>query len=229
MPDTASPGAQPTHTTAPSDFTIPRSFSPTHSPVGRLIRRRSGDRLRGEALYLFIVTMAVVGWLLAGFAAWALLADRITSDPTGPVALAFLAVQIAGPVLGFLVAGVGFRPEIHIRVGEGRLTIDQGSDRFVMPLDDRVTVRPLDAVTYHRGLRRFETTHPFINRPVDSVLVVTSDATHFVLGLEPEESAALVGLLKPAITPPPERADSPASPRDRTHSVLSDATDSDTT
>lgn len=198
MSDTVSPDASPDTVhpqTAPLEFTIPRSFSPSHSVAGRLIRHRSGDRLRGEALYIFIVTMAFVGWLLTGFAAWALLADRITAAPTGPVALAFFAVQLAVPVVGILLAGVGFRPEIGIRLDEYRLTIFRGSVRCHVPLHDGITVRSLDAVTYHRGLRRFGTTQPFINRPVEEVLVIATDDMNFVLGLDPEDRAALLARL----------------------------------
>ncbi len=184
MPDKARP-----------DFTIPRSFSPMYSPVGRLIRRRSGDRLRGEALHIFFVTMAVVAWLLADFLAWTLLADRIAVDPRGPVSLAFFAIQFVGPMLGFLVAGIGFRPEIRLRLDERLLTINRGAERIDVPLDDRPAIRLLDAVTYHRGLRLLDSTRPFINRPVESVVVISAGDSNIVLGLAPNDRAALLARL----------------------------------
>jgi len=176
-------------------FTIPRSFSPTHSVVGRLIRRRSGDRLRGEALYIFIVTMAVVAWLLAGFAAWAMLADVITADPAGPAGLTFFGIQVAVPIVGLLIAGVGFRPEIRIEIDGSRLVITRGSDQHEWPLDEPLSLRTIDAVTYHRGLRLLDTTRPFINRPAENVLAITLGDETVVLGLAPEDRKELESLL----------------------------------
>lgn len=174
---------------------IPRSFSPAHSVLGRLILRRTGDRLRAEAEYIFVVTMGVVLWILADFALWSLLAERIAADPTGRVALAFFAAQVGVPLSGFLVAGIGFRPEIRISLDPDGLTLVRGAERVELPLEDVLAVESVDAVRYHRGLRLLETTRPFINRPVDRVLTVSSPTMTLALGLESEDRDALAAAL----------------------------------
>ncbi|NNF03614.1 MAG: hypothetical protein HKN17_04025 [Rhodothermales bacterium] len=191
------------------DFVIPRSFSPTHSPLGRLILRRTGDRLRAGAVYINAVTFGVVGWLLIDFAVWGLLADTIRSDPAGSAAVAFFAFQLGIPVAGLLLAGIGFRPEIRVLLNDDGLTIARGAERLHLTRGEVRSAETMDAVAYHRGPRLLRSTRPFINRPVESVLVIARDDGLVVLGLDPADRKRLLTALRPTVSRAPRTIRSP--------------------
>ena len=188
-------------------FTIRKSFSPSHSALGRFIRWRTADRLRAEAIYIFVVTMAVVAWLLIDFAAWALLAERIEAEPTGQAAILFFVAQLGVPLLGIVVAGIGFRPEVHVLLEDDRLSVTAGSERVDVSLDETVTIRTIGAVEYHRGLRLMASTRPFINRPVDRVVVIAAPDMTVALGLSTDDRETLLAAMPVTATAEPPAPD----------------------
>lgn len=156
------------------------------------------DRLRAGARYIEVVTLGAVAWLLIDFAAWGLFAGRIEADPGSAVALLYFALQVLVPLVGALTAGIGFQPEVRIRLGGDRLSVERGDDRLELPADDILAAETMNAVEYHRGPRLLKSTRPYINSPVDRVLAITTPDGLVVLGVQAADLETLAAALQPS-------------------------------
>lgn len=177
-------------------FHIPRRFAPSHSRLGRWLRRRTGDRLQAEALYIVVVTGLLLAGVLGSFLAWALLHASILADPTGPTALAYAITHLMAAGIGFFTVGWGFRPAITLTAGPGGLHIQQGARSVTLAPEHITAAETVDPVRYYRHERRYAATQDFVNHPERDVLLLrTARGAVVAVGLAAPDRAALVAWL----------------------------------
>ncbi len=181
---------------------IPRRFAPSHSLLGRWLRRRTGDPRRAEALFIVAVTGLLLAGVLGSMLGWLWLHPVLQADPTGPTALRYAGAHLAAALAGFLLAGWGFRPAIHLTAADGRLRVRRGPHTVSLDPADLAAVTTVDPLRYHRHERRYAGTMDFVNHPERDVLLLrTARGDVLALGLTAPDRAALVDWL--ATTPAP--------------------------
>lgn len=164
-------------------FRSPRTFHPSYSLLGRALRRWTGDRLRGEALYLVIVSSLVLALLMVHYLGWALLQPMMTGPDATDWQIGFWIGQLVS--LGVLAAVgiVGFRPPVTVRSSTDRLVLEQGSDRLSLSFDDVEEVRRISARRFHRHYRHYERTRLFTGRLASEVLLLVTPDGPVIVGL----------------------------------------------
>ena len=147
-------------------FTIPRRFHPGWSLLGRLLRRRTGDRLRAESLHLALLTGGALVWLMGVYAAGALV-----SGTGAPPLVVWSGLGAAG---GLLVLGgvVGVQPRAVVRCGPAAMRVERGRERVRLPYAALERVETVGARVYHRRYRRWAAVRPFLNGGGGPVLLV---------------------------------------------------------
>jgi hypothetical protein len=169
--------------------------------LGRLLELHTGDRLRAEALYLFVVTTGTALYLLTVFASWSLFGSRITADPDGRIAVLFWTAQVLVAAVGVLFGGIGFRKRIRVRVDDNGIRIERGSERVDLPFDSVEEIEVMDGVSYHRRIRRLAVTRPYVNRPVPRILLIRSNRSIVALGLPETDLARMIRLFPENLRP----------------------------
>jgi hypothetical protein len=189
----------------PRTFQAPRSYDPSFSLLGRALRAWTGDRLRGEALYIVVLTGMALALLMSHYLGWALLRSALTSQPSWQIA--FWAGQLGTVVLWAAVGLVGVRPGVAVTCTEDTLTLTQaGRTRTVSPsaLDE---VRVIAASRFHRHYRRYAATDAFVSAVPDEVVLLRTDDGPVVVALpSPDDQAALLQHLDAMRTPTADAA-----------------------
>jgi hypothetical protein len=164
----------------PLTCTAPRSFAPTRSALGQLVRRCIPDARQAEAAYWVVLVVLTATALLLGHWAWLALAGA-----AGPAEV--LVATMAGLALAAF-AFAGWQPEIAVTVTEDRLRVRRGSDTCDVPLDRVATTRRVPATEAHAHWLRYAATRAFVNRmPEELLLLRTADGMPVLVGLpEPE-------------------------------------------
>lgn len=179
----------------PLTLTIPRAFDPAYSLLGRVLLRRASDARHAAAWVYAGTTLAVLGALLAHFAAWPFVAPAVEAAPLGAVAVGFFVFQALSllAIVGVGLAGV--RPAAHVRCAEGRIEVRQGGAYLTLPLSAIERAEVVDPVTFHRHHARWAETRAFLApRPCEMLLLWDARAP-LALGLTPADRAALLAYL----------------------------------
>lgn len=188
-------------------FRSPRSFHPSYSLLGRAIRYWTGDRLRGEALFLVTLTALVLVVLIAHYLSWALLQTLVEASTADEWQLTFWFGQLASVAAIAGVAVVGFRPPLTATCDDdaGVLHVDQGSDALALSYDAIASTSVISAQRFHRHYRRYARTRTFVGSIGDAVLLVDTRDGPVILAFDDADAHdALHTHLQDALTRVPE-------------------------
>lgn len=194
-------------------FSSQRTFRPTHSLLGRALRRWTGDRLKGEAYYVLVLTGLVLALLMAHYLGWALLQPIFTGPDGAWYQTVFWLGQLASVVAVAAVGLVGFRPPLTVRCDDeaGRLHLTQGDRSCAVDYASVETASLIPARRFHRHYRHYAATRIFVGRLEDEVLLLETDTGPVVVALPAESLTDLRNHLA-ATTEAEPSADSEKTP-----------------
>lgn len=172
---------------APLTFVIPGGLDPRWSLLGRALRRRTGDRLRAEALQITLLTGTALAWLMGVYAVEA--AVVLSGLPSLALGIGLAGAALVGGGAGVL----GFRPQAVVRAGPQAVTVERGDERLRLPYVSLEAVETVDARRYHRHERRCAAVRPFLGDATAPVLLLRAEGGETVaaLGLRSEDREAL--------------------------------------
>ncbi len=173
------------------EITIPRSYDPSWSRLGRYLRGRDDPRITVARYYFWAVVILVL-MVLTGILAWAILHEDIVSDPQGPLAAGFWFAQLVGATAYAVVCGIGFRPAIHIDLKDGVLRIRHGDRQLTLGAEDVSRAEPVTAVDVHRHYARYRNAQIFIGPSLDDYLLLRTGDAVVVLGVDGRSRDELV-------------------------------------
>jgi len=174
----------------PRLFQSPRSYDPSYSLLGRLFRSWTGDRLRGEALFIVTLTGLALLLLMAHYLGWALLNPVLTANPSWQVL--FWAGQLASVAVLAAVGLLGFRPGVTVTCTADGLQLEQGTRSLKVPYDAVENIEEISPPQYHRHYRRYAATHVFVGAIGDAVLLLRTTNGPVAIALtDADEQAAL--------------------------------------
>jgi len=172
-------------------FESPRSYHPSASLLGRLIRGWVGDRLRGEALYLVTLTGLILTLLMAHYLGWALLKPVLTTHPTWQTA--FWGGQVASVLVLLGLGLVGFRAPVRVTCEAGGIRLEQGDQTRTLSSSALNEVSLISARDYHRHYRHYARCQVFLSTLPDEVLCLHTDDGPVIVAMPiPEAQAALM-------------------------------------
>ena len=179
-------------------FRSSRTFSPTYSLLGRWIRHLTGDRLRGEALFILTITSLVLGVLMAHYLGWALLQPAMNAGNPDTWQLWFWFAQIGSVALLFLIGGVGWRPSVEATIDttRGILMVEQGKSSVKVHVDEIEDASIVSPRLYHMHYRHHAATRPFISRPGREVIILRTGDGPIALSLDEADAGTLVDLVR---------------------------------
>ena len=174
----------------PRTFRSPRSYDPSYSPLGRLFRSWTGDRLRGEAFLIVTLTGLALALLMTHYLGWTLLKPVLADNPSWQVL--FRAGQLASVAVLAAVGLLGFRPAIRITCTAGGLELEQGTRSRTVSYDAVDEIEVVSATRYHRHYRRYAATQGFVGAVGDAVLLLRTLNGPVAIGLaDADEQTAL--------------------------------------
>ncbi len=178
-------------------FRSSRTFSFSHSLLGRVIRYVTGDRLRGEALYILTITTLALVILMAHYLGWALLQPAMQAGDTESWELTFWFAQVGSVVFLLLIGGIGFRPAVSATVDaeQQRLSLQQGSDELTLSLTDIDEVSIVSARLFHLHYRRYAATRLFIGTLRDEVVILRTPHGPVAVAIADGDAGSLVELV----------------------------------
>lgn len=191
-------------------FESPRSYDPTYSLLGRLLRSWTGDRLRGEALFVVALTGLALVLLMTHYLGWALLKSVLVENPSWQVL--FWAGQLASVAVLGALGLVGMRPGVTVDCSPEGLDLKQGSRSRTVPYDALTAVETISATRYHRHYRHYAATAVFVGAPSGEMLLLRTARGPVVISLaDPEAQAALRTHVETAEADAPEPVPQPQS------------------
>jgi hypothetical protein len=187
----------------PHTFESPRSYHPSYSVLGRAVRAWVDDRLRGEALYVVVLTGLTLVLLMSHYLGWVLLKSTLLANPSWQAV--FWGGQV-GSVLALIGIGlVGFRPPVRVTCHSDVAVLTQGNQSCMLPYSSIDEIDRISARRYHRHYRRYAATQVFVSHLPDEVLRLrTEDGPVIVALSDPEAQAALRDRLEALCSPLPE-------------------------
>jgi hypothetical protein len=178
-------------------FRSSRTFDPSYSLLGRAFRAWTGDRLRGEALFVVALTGLALVLLMSHYLGWALLKPVLTENPDWQ--MLFWVGQLASAGVWAGLGLVGFRPAVTVACPPSGLELEQGGRRRTVSHDALEAVDTISAPTYHRHYRRYAATAVFVGPIRDEMLLLRTERGPVVVGLaDAEAQAALRSHVEPA-------------------------------
>jgi hypothetical protein len=191
-------------------FESPRSYDPTYSLLGRLLRSWTGDRLRGEALFVVVLTGLALALLMSHYLGWALLKPVLVENPSWQVL--FWAGQLASVAVLGAIGLVGVRPGVTVRCTATGLDLEQGARSRTVSHDAVEAVDTISATRYHRHYRHYAATQVFVGSLSDEVLLLRTPRGPVVISLaDPDEQAALLAHVETAGADAPDPVPQPQS------------------
>lgn len=169
-------------------FRSARCYDPSYSLLGRALRRWTGDRLRGEALFLVALTGLALILLMAHYLGWALLQSYLAADASRQ--LLFWGGQLASVAVWSAVGLIGFRPGVTVTCTTRALQLEQDGHTRTVPYDSIEEASVISATRYHRHDRRYAATTVFVARLTDRVLLLRTERGAVAVGLTPAEAHA---------------------------------------
>ncbi len=186
------------------------SYDPSYSLLGRLLRYWTGDRLRGEALFIVALTGLALALLMSHYLGWALLKPVLVDNPSWQ--LLFWAGQLASVAALSAVGLLGVRPGVTVACTPTGLELEQGSRTRTVDHDAIEQVDTVSATQYHRHYRRYAATDVFVgNLDNEVILLRTPDGPVAIALADPEEQAELLAHLDTVAADVPEPVPQPQS------------------
>lgn len=191
-------------------FESPRSYDPTYSLLGRLLRYWTGDRLRGEALFVVALTGLALVLLMTHYLGWALLKPLLVENPSWQ--MLFWAGQLASVAVLGALGLVGMRPRVTVDCSPDGLDLEQGGRTCTVPYDAVEAVETVSAPRYHRHYRHYAATEVFVgDLSADMLLLHTAHGPVVIALADPEAQAALRTHVETARADAPEPVPQPQS------------------
>lgn len=162
-------------------FKSPPSFHASYSLLGRAFRAWTGDRLKGEALYIVALTGVALVLLMSHYLGWALLKPLLTNNPSWQVL--FWGGQLASVLLWAGVGLIGFRPGMTVNCQSDGIEIEQGDRSHSVTYDEISTLEMIPATRYHRHYRHYDATRVFVTQFAEEVLLLRTPSGPIVIGL----------------------------------------------
>jgi hypothetical protein len=171
-------------------FESSRSYDPSYSLLGRLLRSWTGDRLRGEALFIVVLTGLALALLMAHYLGWALLKPVLLENPSWQ--MLFWAGQLVSVAVLAGVGLVGLRPGVTVNCTPDGIDLGQGGRTHSLSYGAIEGVVSISATRYHRHYRRYAATKVFVGPLGDEVLLLRTAGGPVVISLaDPDEQEAL--------------------------------------
>lgn len=158
-----------------------RCFDPAYSLLGRAVRAWTGDRLRGEALYIVLLTGVALLLLMTHYLGWALLKPTLANNPSWQ--LLFWMGQLASVGVWGAIGLLGRRPKVSVTCTPTTLTVEQGTRTRTVRYDDIERLETVSATTYHRHYRHYSATDVFASTMGDEVLLLHTPDGPVVIAL----------------------------------------------
>jgi MFS family permease len=191
-------------------FESSRSYDPSYSLLGRLLRSWTGDRLRGEALFIVVLTGLALALLMAHYLGWALLKPTLVENPSWQ--MLFWAGQLASVVALAGLGLVGVRPGVTVDCTPRGIDLGQGRRAHSISYEAVEEIALISAVRYHRHYRRYAATKVFVGPLGDEVLLLRTAGGPVVVSLaDPEEQEALRAHVEAARADAPDPVPQPQS------------------
>ncbi|MFB6271376.1 MAG: hypothetical protein ABEL51_00635 [Salinibacter sp.] len=189
----------------PRTFTSPSAYHPSYSLLGRAVRAWIDDRLRGEALYIVVLTGLTLVLLMSHYLGWALLKPVLTEHPFWQ---RLFWIGQGTSVLVLLGLGlVGFRPAVRVRCGPETITLRQGDRVCRVDYTALTDVSTLSARRYHRHYRRYAATRIFLSAVPDEVICLHTEEGPVIVALsDPDAQTAVLDHLASVRSSFPEPA-----------------------
>ena len=169
-------------------FESPRSYDPTYSLLGRLLRSWTGDRLRGEALFVVVLTGLALVLLMSHYLGWALLQPMLVENPSWQ--LLFWAGQLASVAVLFALGFVGLRPGVTVSCTSTGIELEQGNRTRTVLYEAVEAVDTVSATRYHRHYRHYAATAVFVGAPSGEMLLLRTPQGPVVVSLASAEAQA---------------------------------------
>ena len=169
-------------------FESPRSYDPTYSLLGRLLRYWTGDRLRGEALFIVVFTGLALLLLMAHYLGWALLKPVLVENPSWQ--MLFWAGQLVSVAVLGAIGLVGMRPGVTVDCSPHGLDLEQGRRSRTVSYDAITGVETVSATRYHRHYRHYAATEVFVGPLSDEMLLLRTARGPVVISLADSEAQA---------------------------------------
>lgn len=177
----------------PSILTIPRRFHTGYSLLGKAVRKRIGDRLYAEGMYILILAAILICAVLAFYLGWALLQPVIQTEQD---AFIFACAQAFVAMFIFMTCIWGYKPALQIEYSSEALVIKHGDLARRISAGSVRSCSPLSALDYHRHFRKYGQTLFFSNRSSDHLMLIRTDDGPVVLGLPEQNWEAVRHLLE---------------------------------
>lgn len=181
-------------------FHAPRRFHPGYSPLGRWLRRRTGDHRYAEALHVLLLTGLALALLFLHFLSGALLGELWAAQPSARWIYGLSLAGLGGA--GLVPCVVGLRPALTVTCAADTLRLAQGASTITVPYAALASVQRITAQRFHRHERRYAATRTFLGVLDEDVLLLrTADAPPVVIALPAADLDALQTHLETARTP----------------------------
>jgi hypothetical protein len=181
-------------------FESSRSYHPSYSVLGRAVRTWVSDRLRGEALFIVVLTGLSLALLMAHYLGWALLKPTLLANPSWQTM--FWGGQVVSVLVLLGIGLVGFRPPVRVTCASDAVVVSQGDRSCTLSPASIKDIATISARRYHRHYRRYAATQVFVSALPDEVILLRTEDGPVVLALsDPDAQAALRDRLEAVCSP----------------------------
>ena len=163
-------------------FRSARSYHPSYSLLGRALRAWTGDRLRGEALFIVALTGLALTLLMTHYLGWALLKPVLVDNPSWQIL--FWGGQLASVAAWAAIGLLGIRPAVTVECTHTGLTVEQGSRSRTVAYDAIDAVEMVSARQYHRHYRQYAATDVFVGDHTDDMLLLHTEDGPLIIALD---------------------------------------------
>ena len=175
---------------------IPRKLDFRHALLGRQLRRKTHDDLRSEGMQILFIVLGFVGLAFVQFLAWAILSDKIVSDPFGPTALIFWLVQVTIAAVFVFATLVGFTPKTTLRINSTTMDITVGRSSNILRLKRIISPELIDPDVYQKHYRRYRESTFVGDVGANEMLLFWHDRKPFILGLSSDQLSQIIRMIQ---------------------------------
>lgn len=180
-------------------FSSPAAYHPSYSVLGRAIRSRVDDRLRGEALFIVVLAGLILILLAGHYLSWVFLEPLLADHPTWEGW--FWGGQVITALAWAALGLVGVRPGVQVICTDDVIEVTQGSSTLKIPRSSLSNVDRISSTRYYRHYRRYAATRVFVSQCPDQVLLLRTETGPVIVALPKETQTALFDHLTDDVPP----------------------------
>ena len=181
-------------------YRIRPQFDANYSLLGRLIYRKVNDRTYSEGLLVLSVALLLIVLVAGFYIAWAFVKPVVEADLSGRSEFIYFAVQAGTFGLLFVLTLVGRKPALSVSLNGDRLDIQQGERSLTLSIDRIDSVSQISSTLFHRHYRKYRKTEAFYGRLSDQLLLISTQGSPVILGLDMKDQATLLRALRSSAT-----------------------------